>query len=96
MTLKYVEFQLEDTPDVTPEEFTKMSAEAQMDLIRRTIRNAQKRTFVLAVAVVKYGRHDDTCDDPDTCTCAFTSLQEIAMDTIDALGESMGNDVTVN
>lgn len=94
--VKYVEFDMEAAPDITPEEFAKMSGKEQIALIRRVLHNIQGRTFALAVGVVKYGRHDDSCDDPDECTCAFTPMQEIALETIEALGGRVGKDVTVN
>lgn len=96
MTMKYFEMEMGDIPEMTPEEFLKLPLEERAEFIKRSIDVIKRRSFMLAFAVIKYGKHDESCTDEEVCTCHFTPVQELALNTIEALEGGLATGITVN
>lgn len=97
MGLKYVELEIEDEPEYTPEQFAALPAEERLTLVKRGFSNMKKSMFLLAFGVLKFGGHDKSCTDPEVCTCSFTTVEDLAYETIKRLENEMApQDVTVN
>jgi len=86
MSLKYVEIELEDLPEYTPEEFKNLSAERKHEVMMTTLMNLHKRTFLMAAGFLKYGMHTEDCTtDPDECTCGFTDIGDMAIGLMETI-----------
>jgi len=84
--MKYVEIDLDDVPEYSAEEFSKLPSERRREVMLATLMNVQKRTFLMAASLLKYGSHLGSCTDPDECTCGYDPLGEMAIDIMETLG----------
>lgn len=96
MTVKYVELKIEDIPEMTSEEFLKLPLKERAEYIKRSIEAIKHRSFALAFGIIKFGKHDESCTDENVCTCHFTPVQELALNTIEALEGDVPEGTTVN
>ena len=64
-------------------DFETMSIEEQLELAHLSLKRATSVSTMLAYAVLKYGRHEETCTDEKVCNCELSPVQHMAADLIE-------------
>lgn len=65
------------------EDFESMPIEEQLKWADVSLQKATSASMLLAYAVLKYGKHEETCTDEKVCTCELSPIQHMAADLIE-------------
>ncbi len=95
--MKYKQIEIEALPSVSEEEFDALPKSEKQDYVMRAIKSLKYRLFVMSLSLIKFGEHEASCTDENTCTCGLTPIQDIALGIVDSMENDPGfKDVSVN
>jgi hypothetical protein len=63
-------------------DFENMPIKEQLKWAEVSLKRATSVSTMLAYAVLKYGKHEETCTDENVCNCELSSIQHMAADLI--------------